>query len=120
MRQKLFCLFVLASVLNTAAAGSTGDGDGGPTLTVHKTADGMIVDALRQYASQSQRDTTGLIPGATSLGAQMFKLRFVECGEVTFTDRESGYVVIAAGRGKSPKCQITNWDVRWKVLHAEG
>ncbi|WP_223508849.1 MULTISPECIES: hypothetical protein [unclassified Pseudomonas] len=119
MRQKLFCLFVLASVLNTATAASTGDG--GPTLTVRKTANGMIVDAFRQYAGQNQHDTTGLIPGETSLGPQMFKLRFEECGEVNFTDRKSGYVgVVAAGRGTTPQCQINNWDVEWKVLHADG
>lgn len=119
MRQKLFFLCVLASVLNTATATSTGDG--GPTLTVHKTADGMVVDAIRQHAGQDQHDTTGLIPGATSLGPQMFKLRFEECGEVTFADRKSGHVEgIAAGRGTTPQCQITNWDVQWKVLNAGG
>ena len=120
MRQKLFCLLVLAATLNTAAAASTGVGVGGPTLTVRKTADGMIVDAFRQYAGQSQRDTTGLIPGATALGPQMYKLRFEECGEVTFTAREGGYGVVTAGRGTTPQCQINNWDVQWKVLHAGG
>jgi hypothetical protein len=119
MRQKLFCLLILASALNTTSAASTGDG--GPTLTVRKTEDGLIVDAFRQNAGQNQLDTTGLIPGETSLGPQMFKLRFQECGEVTFTDRKSGHVEgIAAGRGTTPQCQITNWDVQWKVLHAGG
>lgn len=119
MRQKHFFLLVLAAALNTAAAASTADS--GPTLTVHKTADGMVVDAIRQYAGQDQHDTTGLFPGATSLGPQMFKLRFEECGEVTFTERKSGHVEgIAAGRGTTPQCQITNWDVQWKVLHAGG
>jgi hypothetical protein len=119
MYQKVICLFVLAAVLNTATAAS--NSDDGATLTIHKTADGLIVDAFRHYAGQNQRDTTGLIPGATSLGAQLFKLRFQECGEVKFTDQESGHVNgIAAGRGTTPKCQITNWDVEWKVLHVDG
>ncbi|MCY1183955.1 hypothetical protein D9M73_246110 [compost metagenome] len=49
----------------------------------------------------------------------MFKLRFEECGEVTFTDRKSGHVEgIVAGRGTTAQCQITNWDVQWKVLNA--
>ena len=119
MRQKLFCLFALASVLNTATAASSGDV--APTLTVRKTADGMIVDAVRQHAGQNQRDTTGLIPGATALGAQLFKLRFQGCGEVKFIDRENDHVDgVAAGRGTTPQCQITNWDVQWKVQHADG
>lgn len=66
MRTKLFCLFVLALALTTAKDASSGDG--GPTLTVHTKANGMVVDAFRHYAGQSQRDTTGLIPEATSLG----------------------------------------------------
>lgn len=118
MRQKHFFLLVLAA-LNTATAASTADS--GPTLTVHKTADGLIVDAFRQNAGQNQLDTTGLIPRETNLGPQMFKLRFQECGEVTFTDRKSGHVEgIVAGRGTTAQCQITNWDVQWKVLNAGG
>ncbi|WP_116894840.1 hypothetical protein [Pseudomonas savastanoi] len=119
MHQKFICLFVLAAAFNTSMAASSGDI--APTLTVRKTADGLIVDAVRQYAGQYQRDTTGLIPGVTSLGAQLFKLRFKECGEVKFTDRESGHVNgITAGRGTTPQCQITNWDVQWNVQHADG
>ncbi|AVX93353.1 hypothetical protein [Pseudomonas psychrophila] len=115
MRTKLFCLFVLALALTTAKDASSGDG--GPTLTVHTKANGMVVDAFRHYAGQSQRDTTGLIPEATSLGPQMFKLRFKECGEVKFSDQESGNAGIASGRGTTSKCQITNWDIQWKVVH---
>jgi hypothetical protein len=118
MRQKLFCLIVLASVLNTATAASTGDGS--PTLSFRKTADGMIVEAFRQYAGQIQHDTTGLIPGTTPLGPEMFKLRFEKCGDVTFTARDGGYGVVTAGRGTTPQCQINNWDVQWRVLHADG
>lgn len=119
MHKKTIFLFVLAVTLNTAMAASTGDR--GPTLTVRKTADGVIVDAVRQYAGQNQRDTTGLIPGATSLGAKLFKLRFQECGEVNFLNRDNDHVGgIAAGRGTTSRCQITNWDVQWKVLHADG
>lgn len=121
MRQKLFCLYVLASVLNTATAASTGNGD--PTLTFRKTPDGTIVDAFRLYAGKNQHDTTGLIPGETSLGPQMFKLRFQGCGEVKFTDQEGGRVHVKgidSGRGTTPQCQVTNWDVQWKVLHAGG
>lgn len=120
MRQKLFCLFALTSVLNTATAASTGDGDGGPTLTFRKTAGGMIVDAFRQYAGQNQHDTTGLIPGTTPLGPEMFKLRFEKCGEVTFTARDGGYGVVKAGRGTTSQCQINNWDVQWQPLHVDG
>lgn len=118
MRQKLIIFFVLTAALNTAMAVSTSDG--GPTLTVRKTANGIIVDAVRQYAGQYQRDTTGLIPEATSLGAQMFKIRFEKCGEVTFTARDGGYGVVTAGRGTTPQCQINNWDVQWRVLQADG
>ena len=88
-------------------------------MTFRKTAGGMIVDAFRQYAGQYQHDTTGLIPGTTPLGLEMFKLRFEKCGEVLFTAREGGYGVVADGRGTTPQCQITNWDVLWKVLHAD-
>ena len=118
MYQKFICLFVLAALLNPAVAASTADIE--PTLTVHKMEDGLIVDAVRQYAGQNQRDTTGLIPGATLLGGEMFKLRFQGCGEVKFRDggkdRAEG---IDAGRGTTPQCQIKNWDVQWKVLYSD-
>ncbi|TPG88085.1 hypothetical protein EAH72_33715 [Pseudomonas caspiana] len=118
MHQKFICLFVLAAAFNTSMAASSGDV--APTLTVRKTADGLIVDALRQYAGQNQRDTTGLIPGTTSLGVQLFKLRFQGCGEVKFIDRYGDHADgIATGRGTTPRCQITNWDIQWTVLHAD-
>jgi len=118
MLQKLICLFVLTAALTTAQAASTEDV--GPTLTIRKTADGLIVDAVRQYAGRNQQDTTGLIPGETSLGAQWFKLRFKGCGEVKFIHRKNDHLDgISAGRGTTPQCQIKNWEVQWAVLHTE-
>lgn len=118
MCQKIFFLCLLTATLNTATATTTDSV--GPTLTVRKTAEGMVVEAVRPYGGQAQRDTTGLNPEATSLGSQMFKLRFQECGEVKFTEGGSGRVIgIDAGRGATPQCQITNWDVQWKVLNTD-
>lgn len=113
MIKKLICLIVVWAQLNTAS------GTGGPTLILRDTAEGMIVEAIRYYAGHKQSDLTAVIQGATPLGVRLFKLRFQECGEVTFIHLGNGKVFgVAGGRGYTQECQVTNWDVAWSVLPA--
>lgn len=115
MLKKLICLIGVWAQLNTAS------GAGDPTLLLRDTTEGRIVEAIRYYAGQKQSDLTAVIQGATPLGGRLFKLRFQKCGEVTFIHLGIGEVVgVAAGRGSTQECQVTNWDVVWRVLHAAG
>lgn len=115
MLKKLICLIVVWAQLNTAS------GTGDPILILRDTTEGMIVEAIRYYAGQKQSDSTAVIQGTTPLGGRLFKLRFQECGEVTFIHLGNGEVMgVAGGRGSTQDFHVTNWDVAWSVLPAAG